>query len=220
MGKIDDNKSSNPAALAPKRYHHGDLRNALIRAGQVLLAEGGSAALDLRKVARAAGVSHTAPYRHFADKQALLAAIAEEGFHQLAARMDAALAQAPGNAGDQLQLIARAYVQFALDQPAHMREMFSGLTVERAAYPDLHAAAKAAFSRVIQVVERGQAQREIGPGDSANLSMVAWTQIHGIAMLLIEDQLPGVKGDPQAVAGLIAHCMRTLYVGLGRQASV
>lgn len=214
------NKSdSKPAAPAPKRYHHGDLRNALIRAGQALLAEEGAAGLDLRKVARAAGVSHAAPYRHFADKQALLAAIAEEGFHQLTAGMDAALAQAPGNAGDQLERLARAYVQFALDQPAHMREMFSGLTVERAAYPQLYAAAKQAFRRVVQVVERGQARGEIGPGDPANLSMVAWTQIHGIAMLLIEDQLPGIRGDQQAIAGLIAHCMHTLYAGLGQRGS-
>ncbi|HEU5103064.1 MAG TPA: TetR/AcrR family transcriptional regulator [Roseiflexaceae bacterium] len=213
-----DKTDSNAPSPAPKRYHHGDLRNALIRAAQALLAQEGIAGLDLRKVARAAGVSHAAPYRHFADKQALLAAIAEDGFHQLAARMDAALAQAPGAAADRLEQLARAYVQFALDQPAHMREMFSGLTVERAAYPDLHAAAKEAFGRVTQVVERGQAQGEIGPGDAANLSTVAWTQIHGIAMLLIEDQLPGVKNDPQAVAGLIAQCMRTLYTGLGRSA--
>jgi len=214
-----DKSDSKPAAPAPKRYHHGDLRNALIRAGQALLAEEGIAGLDLRKVARAAGVSHAAPYRHFADKQALLAAIAEEGFHQLAARMDAAVAQAPSSASDQLEQLARAYVQFALDQPAHMREMFSGLTVERAAYPELYVAAKEAFRRVIQVVERGQARREIGPGDPANLSMVAWTQIHGIAMLLIEDQLPGVKGDEQAVASLIAQCVHTLYAGLGRRAN-
>ena len=213
-----DKTKATPASPAPKRYHHGDLRNALIHAGQALLAAGGSAALDLRKVARAAGVSHAAPYRHFADKQALLAAIAEEGFHQLTARMDAALAQAPGTAADQLEQLAHSYVQFAINQPAHMREMFSGLTVERAAYPELHAAAKQAFGRVVQVVERGQAQREIGLGDPANLAMVTWAQIHGIAMLLIEDQLPGVKGDPQAIAGLIADCMHTLYAGLCRQA--
>jgi AcrR family transcriptional regulator len=214
-----DKSNSNPTTQAPKRYHHGDLRNALIRAGQVLLAEEGIAGLDLRKVARAAGVSHAAPYRHFADKQALLAAIAEDGFYQLAARIDVAIGQAATNAGDQLEQLARAYVQFALDHPAHMREMFSGLTVERAAYPGLHAAAKQAFQRVVQVVERGQARREIGPGDPAKLSMVAWTQIHGIAMLLIEDQLPGVKGDEQAIAGLIAHSMGTLYHGLGRNTS-
>ena len=214
-----DKSDSNPATQAQKRYHHGDLRNALIRAGQALLAEEGLAGLDMRKVARAAGVSHAAPYRHFADKQALLAAIAEDGFYQLAARMDAAIGQAPAHAGEQLEQLARAYVQFALDHPAHMREMFSGLSVERAAYSGLHAAAKQAFQRVVRVVEHGQARGEIGLGDPARLSMVAWTQIHGIAMLLIEDQLPGVRGDQQAIAGLIAHCMHTLYAGLGQPAS-
>src|SRR3954463_2811980 len=139
-----------------KRYHHGDLRNALIRAGQALLAEEGIAGLDMRKVARAAGVSHAAPYRHFADKQALLAAIAEDGFYQLTAGLDAAIGQAPSNAADQLEQLAHGYVRFALDHPAHMREMFSGLIVERAAYPQLHAAAKQAFQRVVQVIERGQ----------------------------------------------------------------
>jgi AcrR family transcriptional regulator len=208
-----------PAAQASKRYHHGDLRNTLIQAGQEILAQEGIAGLDLRKVARAAGVSHAAPYRHFADKQALLAAIAEHGFYQLAQAMDTAIEQARATAVDQLEQLAHAYVRFALDHPAHMREMFSGLTVERAAYPQLHAAAKQAFQRVVQVIERGQAQREIGSGAPADLSMVTWAQIHGIAMLLIEDQLPGVKGDEQAIARLIAHCIRTLYAGLGQPAS-
>ena len=214
-----DHSNSNPPIQASKRYHHGDLRNELIRAGLALLAAEGIAGLDLRKVARAAGVSHAAPYRHFADKQALLAAIAEDGFYQLAERMDAAIRQAPTNAAEQLEQLAHAYVRFALDHPAHMREMFSGLTVERAAYPSLHAAAKQAFQHVVQVIERGQAQQQIAPGEPADLSMVAWAQIHGIAMLLIEDQLPGVKGDQQAIAGLIAHCIRTLYAGLGQSAS-
>src|SRR5215212_4914161 len=98
-----DNNNSNPPSQATKRYHHGDLRNALIRAGQELLAQEGIAGLDMRKVARAAGVSHAAPYRHFADKQALLAAIAEDGFYQLAEGMDAAIGQAPTNAAAQLE---------------------------------------------------------------------------------------------------------------------
>jgi AcrR family transcriptional regulator len=206
--------NSTPAERESKRYHHGDLRNALIRAGQALLAREGIAGLDMRKVARAAGVSHAAPYRHFADKQALLAAIAEDGFRQLAGRMDAAVQLAPASARDQLEQLARAYVWFALDQPAHMREMFSGLAMERAAYPELHAAAKAAFQRVVQVVATGQARREIGPGDPADLSTVAWTQIHGVAMLLLEDQIPHVKGDEQAIDRLIAQCMHALYDGL------
>src|ERR1051326_7507290 len=76
--------------LKPKPYHHGDLRHALIQAGLELLSEGGAATLDLRKVARKAGVSHAAPYRHFADKQALIAAINEEGYCRLAERIQVA----------------------------------------------------------------------------------------------------------------------------------
>lgn len=197
-----------------KRYHHGDLRNALIRAGQTILAEEGVAALDLRKVARAAGVSHAAPYRHFADKQALLAAIAEQGFEQLAARMRAALADAPEDVRSQLMFLAHAYVGFAFEHPAHMREMFSGLTLEHAAYPTLHAAAKAAFQQVIQVVQRAQSRQAIGPGDPASLATIVWSQIHGVTMLLIEDQIMNVKGDERAVAQLLGRCVRVLYDGL------
>src|SRR5258708_1624307 len=86
----------------PKSYHHGDLRNALIQAGLELLAEGGAEALDLRKVARRAGVSHAAPYRHFADKQALIVAITEEGFHWLAERIQATLREVPDEPFEQL----------------------------------------------------------------------------------------------------------------------
>src|SRR6516164_3531446 len=87
----------------PKPYHHGDLRHALIQAGLEMLSEGGAAALDLRKVARRAGVSHAAPYRHFADKQALVAAINEEGFRRLAERIQLTLRGAPGDTFEQLQ---------------------------------------------------------------------------------------------------------------------
>src|SRR6516225_5158968 len=93
-----------------KPYHHGDLRNALIQAGLELLAEGGAQELDLRKVARRAGVSHAAPYRHFADRQALIAAITEEGFRWLAEQIQETLRDAPDDSFDQLLGVARAYV--------------------------------------------------------------------------------------------------------------
>ena len=110
----------------PKSYHHGDLRNALIQAGLELLAEGGAQELDLRKVARRAGVSHAAPYRHFADKQALIAAINEEGFHLLAERIQASLREVSDEPVEQLLGVALAYVRFAQGNPWLMREMFSG----------------------------------------------------------------------------------------------
>src|SRR5215472_18740503 len=112
-------------------YHHGDLRHALIQAGLELLAEGGAQSLDLRKVARRAGVSHAAPYRHFADKQALIAAINEEGFHMLAERIRSTLREVSDEPFEQLLAVALAYVRFAQENPWLMREMFSGITIER-----------------------------------------------------------------------------------------
>src|SRR5215472_1507516 len=133
MSKSMDRPKSKP-------YHHGDLRHALIRAGLALLEEAGAANLDLRKVARKAGVSHAAPYRHFADKQALVAAINEEGFQWLAERIQATLREVPAEPFEQLLGVALAYVRFAQEHPRLMREMFSGLTIERESFASLHAA--------------------------------------------------------------------------------
>src|SRR5256885_9663568 len=119
--------SDNLDRKIPKPYHHGDLRHALIQAGLQLLTEGGAASLDLRKVARKVGVSHSASYHHFPDKQSLIAAINEEGFHHLAQAIQDELGNVPDAPLEQLQGIARAYLLFAQENPWLMREMFSGL---------------------------------------------------------------------------------------------
>lgn len=204
---------------AHKPYHHGDLRNGLIEAGTAILAEEGVAALDLRKVARRAGVSHAAPYRHFADKEALLAAIAEAGFQQLNARTEAAIASAADTPHDQLLAGARAYIQFAVDAPAHLREMFSGLSIDRAAHPALYAISKASFWQITEVVQRGQQRGEIVAGDPTQLTLVTWSMIHGFAMLLIERQLPDVLGNEAAIEQTITLCIETLYQGLARRST-
>src|SRR5260221_13429070 len=173
----------------PKSYHHGDLRNALIQAGLELLAEGGASALDLRKVARKAEVSHAAPYRHFADKQALIAAITEEGFQQLAAKIQAALHEASDDSLAQLHATARAYVQFAAENPWLMREMFSGLSIEREAFPSLYQASKIVFMLYMEVVQRGQERGSIIDGDPRALAGVLWSLLPGAAMLMIENQM-------------------------------
>src|SRR5215467_14313795 len=148
--------NNNTNRQRPKPYHHGDLRNALIQVGLELLSEGGAAALDLRKVARRAGVSHAAPYRHFADKQALIAAINEEGFHRLAERIRATLREVPDEPFEQLLGVALAYVRFAKAHPRLMREMFSGLTIERETFASLHTASKAVYRLYTEVLRRGQ----------------------------------------------------------------
>src|SRR5690348_12591495 len=108
-------------------YQHGDLRHALIQAGLKLLAEGGAGELSLRAAAELAGVSHAAPYRHFKDKNALLAAIAEEGFRQLTARMRQELAACSGDdLAARLRASAVGYVRFAVENPASFRLVFGG----------------------------------------------------------------------------------------------
>jgi len=195
-----------------KPYHHGDLRRALIVAGTELLKEGGAAALDLRKVARKAGVSHAAPYRHFEDKRALLAAIAEEGFARLTDQLKSVPADLPPK--ERLQGLIRVYVDFALTEPALMREMFSGLTIDRMAYPDLHASSKIGLGLLVETVERGQASGAFVPGDPVNLALVMWAMFHGLAMLLLENQMPMITQEPNGVEEMIQRCVASLYDGL------
>ncbi|MBC8077831.1 MAG: TetR/AcrR family transcriptional regulator [Chloroflexales bacterium] len=205
---------SDPTNTSSRAYHHGDLRNALIAAGRALLSEEGVSGLDLRKVARRAGVSHAAPYRHFADKQALLAAIAEDGFQRLGSSIDAALAAADAAPRDQLMALGWAYTQFALENPAHMREMFSGLTIDRATYPSLYAASKHIFNRTITMIQSCQARGALAAGDPTYITLAAWSQIHGLAMLLLEDQIPEARGNRVMAHELVRVCITTLYWGL------
>jgi AcrR family transcriptional regulator len=201
----------------PKPYHHGDLRHALIQAGLELLSEGGAAALELRKVARRAGVSHAAPYRHFADKQTLVAAINAEGFRWLAERIQSTLQEAPGDVFEQLQAIARAYVEFARQHPWLMREMFSGLTVEREAFPDLSTASKAVFKLYVEVVKRGQEEGRMIDGDPGALAGVLWSLLHGVAMLTIENQMRPYTDGPDGAEQVTRFSVQMLYEGLGRR---
>ena len=200
------------ATARPKPYHHGDLRRALITAGIELLREEGAAALDLRKVARKVGVSNAAPYRHFEDKRALLAAIAEEGFIQLTDRLRSA--DSVDASDSKLLALTRAYVDFALTEPALMREMFSGLTIDRLAYPSLHAASKSAFDMLLSLVEREQAAGAFIQDDPVKLALVAWSMFHGLAMLLMENQMLMLGSDRPAIDDMIQRCAASLYNGL------
>src|SRR5512134_1137900 len=109
-----------------QKYHHGDLKNALIQAGVEILSQDGVGGLSLRKVAQRAGVSHNAPYSHFPDKQSLIAAIYTEGFKQLYAELDEAILSHPDDPRRQLQDGAWAYVQFAIHHTDTFKIMFSG----------------------------------------------------------------------------------------------
>jgi AcrR family transcriptional regulator len=171
-----------------KSYHHGDLRNALVVAGLEVLSEQGAEALNLREVARKAGVSHAAPYRHFADKDALIAAIATDGFRKLEAQLRKSSDSRKRATASRLVALGQAYVQFALSHVDHFRVMFT-LRRERDAYPELHIASKACFNVLVSTVAEGQAKGDLHEGDPVLLSEIMWSSLHGMAMLLSNGQI-------------------------------
>ena len=169
-------------STSPKReYHHADLRAALIEAALDLLAREGADSLSLRAVARQAGVSAMAPYRHYADKEALLAAVAGFGFSGLRAALLAADAGAPP--GGALIEQAVAYVRYALDNPALFRLMFGPRRVF--VHPELLAAGQTAFA-----VLAGRVSAETPATEQReNRALACWSLVHGLASLFLDGRI-------------------------------
>jgi AcrR family transcriptional regulator len=133
-------------------YHHGDLRRALLDTALRLIAEEGSSSFTLREVARRAGVSHAAPYRHFANKTALLAAVAEEGFRTLRTRLLEAGTRLPAEPLARLQTLGVEYVRFAVEHPSHFRVMFGPDIIDPTASPPVHKVSPGTFSLRIEAI--------------------------------------------------------------------
>jgi AcrR family transcriptional regulator len=171
-------------------YHHGDLRSALIGAARDLVRAEGAQRVSLRAIARAAGVSAAAPYHHFEDREAILAAVAAEGFASLRQAMEAS-AGGDGGKGDpfqRLQGAGVAYVSFAAAEPELYRLMFSGLLSDRSRYPELRRAADDTF-RALQQLLAAASPGEREPTDGEAVALTAWSTVHGLAMLLIDGLL-------------------------------
>jgi AcrR family transcriptional regulator len=164
-------------------YHHGDLRNALLQAAEQLLVEQGVAGLSLRAVAKQAGVSHAAPYRHFRDKAALLRALAQSGFERLAAVMQTATDTVAYNPELKLVEAGVAYVRLAVDQPEISQLMFGG-SVEPQNDEAYQQAARAAFEALVEIIREGVSTGVFRDRDLQELALVAWTAMHGMAMLM------------------------------------
>lgn len=180
-------------------YHHGDLRQALINAALELLTEQDVRSLSLREVARRAGVSHTAPYRHFADKDALLATVAEEGFGMLTHSLEVAAQQATDDPLQQLEAIGVAYVDFALEHPSHYQMMFGNYEANlEETTTSLADAAQQSFMVLVNVIVAGQEAGVLRTEEPTQLAQAAWALVHGLAMLIIDGQLPMTQN--QAIA--------------------
>ncbi len=197
-------------------YHHGDLRAALIRSAVAIVAQEGIGGLTLRKTARHAGVSHAAPAHHFKDMRGLLAAVAEEGFRQMAAKM--AAAQQAVAADDPLmrfKALGKAYIEFALTHVAHFKVMFHLAVADKKAYPDLHAAGDQTFGMLVTAVEDCQSVGLLADGESRTQALFAWSCVHGLSTLAVDDQLRE-KALPAGPDELAEAMTDHIYFGLHR----
>jgi len=187
-----------------KRYHHGDLRRALLDATLALAEEHGAAGVTLRQAAERAGVSQTAPYRHFADKTAMLAAASEEGFRLLYARM---LAVSQGGAVQQVAAWAACYVEFAVTHTAHFRLMFGQGSAQKSTSVSLQAAARDTFQLLLQTVKKRF------KADPHRLALEVWSLAHGMAVLAVDGQTRFLGQPPAKIAEAARVAVAALLAG-------
>ncbi|AXB80480.1 TetR/AcrR family transcriptional regulator [Novosphingobium sp. P6W] len=200
---------------APNRpYHHGDLRRAVIETALDMLAEEKGWHFTLREVARRAGVSHAAPYKHFSDKAALLAELAMIGFDRLRESLSAARPKAAKTLRDEVTPVAHAYVAFGTHNPALYRLMFSA-GEEKVAGTHLNERALAVFEVALEILRRGQAAGSIRMRPIEGQAAAWWGLVHGMTMLAIDGLLVPEK---VGLAPLDA-ALSTLVEGLETQAT-
>jgi AcrR family transcriptional regulator len=173
---------------AKKPYHHGHLRESLTEAAVHLIAEVGPAGFNLREVARRAGVSHNAPYRHFRDKGHLLAEVAAQGFRELNASMVVG-AGGEKTALEKLKRSGHEYVAFALRRPEHFAAMFDA-PLSEADREVCQEAGAAAFGTLVNFIALCQQQGELPAGETEFRALQAWSLVHGIAKLGVAKRLP------------------------------
>ena len=201
------------------RYHHGDLRRALIDTALAMVTEEGAWNFTLREVARRAGVSHAAPYNHFEEKSALLAEVAALGFESLRRTMETAARRHPRSARQAFAGIADAYVRFGVDHPAHYRLMFGAELAEKARYPALQAASDAAFAVLTGVLERGQSSGQVRREAVRDQALAAWSLVHGLTTLFIDQRLSFLGVSTVDAERHARHAGMALFEGLRAKTS-
>lgn len=202
--------------MARGTYHHGDLRRALLGAARRLIERTGPGGASLRAIAREAGVSAAAPYHHFDHRDAILAALAAEGFEELGEAMRRSAGRAAEGQLQRLQAAGVAYVRYAVNNPELFRLMFSGLLGDRGAYPELQHRAAAAFGVLQHLLGR-----PAGPPPGAvepPVALTAWSTVHGLATLLIDGRL-GERPSERRAARVARQVTEVLGSGLQAVAS-
>jgi AcrR family transcriptional regulator len=206
--------SDNTAAarkVRTKRYHHGDLRAALLLTVGEIIAERGVAQVSLREVARRAQVSHGAPAHHFRNKAALVTAFAAQGFTE----MVAAIEQLPRhrdarNGPEELAATGKGYVRFALAHPAHFSIMFDSAELD-GADPAFREASNRAYGLLTRAIERCVREGRLRPDQVGPATVASWSLVHGFASLWIGGRL-GHRSGTGATALTLADAAIDLFV--------
>jgi AcrR family transcriptional regulator len=201
----------------PQRYHHGDLRRALVDQAAKLVEAYGHPSITVRQVARGIGVTHTAAHYHFHTREALLAAVATRGFEAMTASLKSAMCDATNayDARSRLGALGQAYVRHALQHGRLYQLMFSAETAARDACPELRAAGDRMFALLVDAIGEGQDAGLVREGPPVDAALVAWSGAHGFASLALEQRLvlPGLRGrDSSELAEIV---LRGMFEGIG-----
>ncbi len=197
-----------------KNYHHGDLKNSLVEAGLELLRHQDASGISLRAVAKEIGVSHTAPYRHFKSKHSLLAAISQRGFEILTENTRQAVDKEPNDARQQLMLSGQAYVDMAVEHPKLLHLMFGGALSLRDCSTEYCQIAQNSFLSLTHILENGVSTGVFKDKSSTEMSVVVWSLLHGLAMLISAGQLDNEITSQKRIRELSGLAVDTLLNGL------
>ena len=180
-------------------YHHGDLHQQAHDQALAVLRLEGDSAISLRAIAKQIGVSAPALYRHYADRESLLAELAISGFAALRQQLLSVDQHAPRAA---LIGIGLAYVAFAQSEPNLYRLMFGGRVLPKGAHPRLDQAGLDAFNVLQDTIARGQRAGYLKPAPLALMTATAWSLVHGLSQLTIDGHLPNADAEPQLAEGI------------------
>jgi len=212
-----------PAKKFGEPYHHGDLRRTLLDAARDLAVEQGIDSFTLREVARRAGVSHAAPYHHFADKAALVEALTVETYRRLTEAISYACEQTKGTTLDRLLAIGVAYVEFAVGHPAEFRLMSRfGICedpllekpMDIADRSPVEEAAHGAYTVLIRTIHEGQEAKQVNQDNMESLALTCWATVHGLATLILDGLIRKSPYSTMSTGEIAGIILQTLQKGL------
>lgn len=190
-----------------EKYHHGNLKLTLIESGLTILKEGGISALSLRSAARKAGVSHSAPYAHFSDKAALLAAISTQGFTSLYNKLTEVATVYQDSPAELLVETGWEYAQFALTEPSLFKLMFSGILEGEPSFSEFEAIVQKTYLKLVEIVGRCQSGGVLRDGPANETAIAVWSLVHGFIVLYIERQFPAELVTKKMLKSMLVKTM-------------